>query len=523
MEYQDTERSLIQLYQYFLSEKLLKNLEHDLFRYIDVDQNGVVTREEYETTLKQANISLPTAQRAYALAAIDNPSRDLGFGDFEIALELLLDESISTVTFAYLLGTPAHSSTVGIDKQTLVTGMKEIFSRLPDTFPQPGSDQFDYLFNQFDADHDNLLNPEEFFHVLSIFLRYYKAGISNNNYAKLVQRDNVFTLLWENENAEAAFKAQQNMLQEGLEDFFQLAVFSRILNTVAGSIFDLIDVNENGVIELDEFKKGMDLFQAPEAEALLLYTTADTDANGGLDLGEFLIVFESFVRKALSKIAYTIFQTNGEITTVDGCSKLWRGLADKFSVNIGLTDEAFNTLYDEIDADDNLYLDVSEFTQFTSVMVTSIKKSLREQEDLRITVVSSLNATNSTLSEAYEKSITQETFNTNVTAAQGILSRILSRASIAHSAFASSPNEAPGSDNEAENGTADLSDATAFVSIDSGRPLGVELGFSLYDTVKQAVKTNGKDQLQESANQEAKNPLGMSVLLQSQIREFMKI
>jgi len=289
---------------------------------------------------------------------------------------------------------------------------------------------------------------------------------------------------------------------------------------VGHSIFQLIDTNNNGVIDLDEFKTAIAMFEAPEKEALLLYTQADTDASGALDFGEFLVVFETFVRKALSSFGYNAIKLRGDDTNVDVCAELWRGLAKRFNVDIGLSDEAFGALYTAIDVDKNEILDVSEFGQFTSIMVTSIKKKLRQELDVRISVDTTVNATQSNIDAAYQTDVDAGSVNQNTSVAQGIVARILSKASIAASQYSSVLSATT------EEGDVTTTQTDEFVTEGSAyldNRLGPGAGgfaFSLYDAVKQAVQTNVKDQLISDLNVNVQGPSGLEVLLQGQLKNL---
>lgn len=522
LEYQAPEHVLVQLYQYFLDERLFRNLMHDFFRFIDSDGSGIISSEEHIAAMNLAGIDPAKTKRAFTLASIDNPSRELGFLDFCVASEILFDESIAAVTFAYLVGNPSSSQSVGVDRVTLVNGLSAIFSRLPGNYPRPGCDQLEYLFLEFDRDCDNKLNSKEFFHVISIFLRYYKAGMDNNAYAtQIVQRDDVFTLLWEKQKAAASETARLLLLDVNLDDLFQMAVFEKILSSVANNLFQIIDENKNGVIDLDEFKKVISYFNAPEKEALLLYTLADTDESGSLDFGEFLVALETFVRKSLSYYGFNYIKATGRDVDVTVCSELWRGLATKFDVDIGLTDEAFQALYNAIDVDHNTLLDLDEFGQFTSIMVTSIKKKLREDLDVKISVSTAINATQSNINEAYQADIESGSVNTNVSVSQGIVARILSRASIATSQFASTTITV-------QNGITISTQEDEFVVEGSAymdnamSPGAGGFGFSLFDAVKQATQTNAKDHLDTGYGANIQGPSGLQVLLQGQLKNLPK-
>ena len=276
-----------------------------MFAGVDSNHNGIIERHEYDKITQDEGVSKQDAERVWNLVQHNAKHSDtLEFAEFENLSELLYHESVAIITFVFIYGEAFPSKVRGLSFEQIQDGLKLIFYQLDGNYPLPKESDILFLFNNCDFDADKKLNVEEFFYMLSIYLKIYKSRVESHSFANLVKNDNLFEILWQKEELQDEHVKKVNDLKVYFYKFFQMAVDERILSQVANNLFLAADVNDNGSLDMTEFFKMLAEFGISEDEATLLYALTDTDSDGNILFGEFLIIFETFVHRAVAKLGY---------------------------------------------------------------------------------------------------------------------------------------------------------------------------------------------------------------------------
>jgi len=133
--------------------------------------------------------------RVLKLVSLDE-NEDADFTEFRQLSNVIFNEALSVITFAYMIRGRDDGLHAQVDLQTVENAILKIFNQLDNLYPAPRCEDIEFLFEQSDKNKDCYLNIQEFHYLLSVFLRYYKSGIQSNEYANIIFHDHVFADLW---------------------------------------------------------------------------------------------------------------------------------------------------------------------------------------------------------------------------------------------------------------------------------------------------------------------------------------
>ena len=247
---EDPTQTLAHLFAYAIDGRALETTAHALFG--EHQKNNHLSAQKLVSLLAKEGLSNADTSRVLNLLSIDKDAQ-VDFTKFNKAENVVFTEAMSLFLFSWIFGKPPTSPTDGVTFPLLRDGMYAIWSKLGKIYPQPKSEELESLFNQADKSGDGRLNISEFHTFLTNFLKYYRAGILNNIFARIVFNDLWFQDLWNKQKKQDA-DVQIEFLKASFFKFLQLSLHDKTRAQAAYEIFLQIDTNGSGSISPKELE-----------------------------------------------------------------------------------------------------------------------------------------------------------------------------------------------------------------------------------------------------------------------------